>query len=119
MYVLLLLFVWYLNKGQISFKTFYFFDIFNFFIWRGEERFQHSYIFFSSNLLHIHNINVSNSFRWHNHLNPDIRKDAWTLDEELALMNAHRAHGNKWAEIAKVLPGRYFLLVLIHFISHD
>ncbi|XP_021886824.1 transcription factor MYB3R-3 isoform X2 [Carica papaya] len=44
--------------------------------------------------------------RWHNHLNPDIKKDAWTLDEELALMNAHRVHGNKWAEIAKVLPGR-------------
>nr|AWD93712.1 MYB transcription factor 7 [Carthamus tinctorius] len=44
--------------------------------------------------------------RWHNHLNPDIKKDAWTLQEELALMNAHRAHGNKWAEIAKALPGR-------------
>ncbi|KAL1359641.1 hypothetical protein HN51_004957 [Arachis hypogaea] len=44
--------------------------------------------------------------RWHNHLNPDIKKDAWTLDEELALINAHHTHGNKWAEIAKVLPGR-------------
>ncbi|XP_022145733.1 transcription factor MYB3R-3-like [Momordica charantia] len=44
--------------------------------------------------------------RWHNHLNPDIKKDAWTLEEELALMNAHRLHGNKWAEIARVLPGR-------------
>lgn len=55
----------------------------------------------------------SNVFRWHNHLNPGIKKDAWTLEEELALMNAHRIHGNKWAEIAKVLPGRYaFLLIL-------
>ncbi|KAB5519906.1 hypothetical protein DKX38_024225 [Salix brachista] len=44
--------------------------------------------------------------RWHNHLNPDIKRDAWTLEEELALMNAHRIHGNKWAEIAKFLPGR-------------
>ncbi|AEE74758.1 myb domain protein 3r-3 [Arabidopsis thaliana] len=44
--------------------------------------------------------------RWHNHLNPDINKDAWTTEEEVALMNAHRSHGNKWAEIAKVLPGR-------------
>lgn len=44
--------------------------------------------------------------RWHNHLNPDIKKDAWTLEEELALMNAHRMYGNKWAEIAKCLPGR-------------
>jgi myb proto-oncogene protein len=40
-------------------------------------------------------------------LNPDIKKDAWTLEEELALMKAHRMHGNKWAEIAKVLCGRY------------
>ncbi|CAH8356377.1 unnamed protein product [Eruca vesicaria subsp. sativa] len=44
--------------------------------------------------------------RWHNHLNPGINRDAWTPEEELALMNAHRVHGNKWAEIAKVLPGR-------------
>ncbi|KAK4377531.1 hypothetical protein RND71_003827 [Anisodus tanguticus] len=44
--------------------------------------------------------------RWHNHLNPNIKKDAWTLEEELALVNAHRIHANKWAEIAKVLPGR-------------
>ncbi|XVE76366.1 hypothetical protein DITRI_Ditri12bG0166700 [Diplodiscus trichospermus] len=44
--------------------------------------------------------------RWHNHLNPDIKRDAWMLEEELALMNAHRIYGNKWAEIAKVLPGR-------------
>ncbi|MCL7026695.1 hypothetical protein MKW94_013255 [Papaver nudicaule] len=44
--------------------------------------------------------------RWHNHLNPEIKRDAWTVEEELALMNAHRLYGNKWAEIAKVLPGR-------------
>ncbi|XP_057472090.1 transcription factor MYB3R-3-like isoform X1 [Actinidia eriantha] len=44
--------------------------------------------------------------RWHNHLNPDIKKDAWTLEEELAVMNAHHIYGNKWAEIAKVLCGR-------------
>ncbi|MQM00484.1 hypothetical protein Taro_033213 [Colocasia esculenta] len=44
--------------------------------------------------------------RWHNHLNPTIKKDAWTQKEELKLINAHQMHGNKWAEIAKVLPGR-------------
>lgn len=44
--------------------------------------------------------------RWHNHLDPNIKKDAWTLEEELALVDAHQLHGNKWAEIAKCLPGR-------------
>ncbi|XP_051126894.1 transcription factor MYB3R-3-like [Andrographis paniculata] len=44
--------------------------------------------------------------RWHNHLNPHIKKDAWTLNEELILLNAHQIHGNKWAELAKLLPGR-------------
>jgi len=28
--------------------------------------------------------------RWHNHLNPDIKKDRWTEDEDLAIMEAHK-----------------------------
>ncbi|XP_039044294.1 transcription factor MYB3R-4-like [Hibiscus syriacus] len=44
--------------------------------------------------------------RWHNHLNPGINKDAWTQEEELALIRAHQIFGNKWAELTKFLPGR-------------
>lgn len=45
-------------------------------------------------------------FRWHNHLNPDIKRTAWTKAEELTLIEAHKVYGNKWAEIAKFLNGR-------------
>ncbi|KAF5461597.1 hypothetical protein F2P56_017677 [Juglans regia] len=44
--------------------------------------------------------------RWHNHLNPAINKEAWTQEEELALIRAHQIYGNKWAELTKFLPGR-------------
>ncbi|GFZ03757.1 myb domain protein 98 [Actinidia rufa] len=44
--------------------------------------------------------------RWHNHLRPDIKKDTWSEEEDRVLIQAHLEVGNKWAEIAKHLPGR-------------
>jgi len=44
--------------------------------------------------------------RWHNHLNPKIKKCEWSKEEEWILFMLHRQLENKWAEIAKILEGR-------------
>ncbi len=44
--------------------------------------------------------------RWHNHLNPAIKKDSWTEQEEWLLYLHHKADGNRWAEITKNIDGR-------------
>ena len=44
--------------------------------------------------------------RFVNHLDPELKKGEWSGDEEAILIVAHQTNGNKWASIAKHLPGR-------------
>ena len=44
--------------------------------------------------------------RWCNQIDPAIRHDAWTEQEDLVILRGHATLGSRWTEIAKLLPGR-------------
>lgn len=44
--------------------------------------------------------------RWCNQLNPEVKKEPFSEWEDAVVILSHRTHGNKWAVIAKLLPGR-------------
>ncbi|XP_059653717.1 transcription factor GAMYB-like [Cornus florida] len=44
--------------------------------------------------------------RWANHLRPNLKKGAFTAEEERLIIELHAKMGNKWARMAAHLPGR-------------
>ncbi|XP_050209332.1 transcription factor MYB73-like [Mercurialis annua] len=44
--------------------------------------------------------------RWCNQLSPEVQHRPFTPSEDATIVQAHAVHGNKWATIARLLPGR-------------
>ncbi|KAJ7111605.1 hypothetical protein O6H91_13G093100 [Diphasiastrum complanatum] len=44
--------------------------------------------------------------RWCNQLSPQVEHRPFTEAEDILIMKAHAQHGNKWATISRLLPGR-------------
>jgi hypothetical protein len=56
--------------------------------------------------------------RWHNHLDPQIVRGAYTPEEDRLILEAQARLGNRWSVIAAMLPGRTEDAVKIRWKSH-
>jgi len=44
--------------------------------------------------------------RWYNHLNPELKRGPWTVEEELLLLAAAIEHNKRWTTVRKHVKGR-------------
>ncbi|TVU32615.1 hypothetical protein EJB05_24353, partial [Eragrostis curvula] len=54
---------------------------------------------------------------WMQHLDPAVNKQSWSEQEEITLIHAHRIHGDKWSELAKIFPGRTRKAIRHHWLG--
>ncbi|XP_059066527.1 transcription factor MYB10-like [Cryptomeria japonica] len=44
--------------------------------------------------------------RWINYLRPGLKRGSFSLQEQMIIINTHELIGNRWSDIASMLPGR-------------
>ena len=44
--------------------------------------------------------------RWHNHLDPEVSKEPFTMEEETLIFEEQKRHTGRWSDIAKQIKGR-------------
>ncbi|GMH46906.1 hypothetical protein TrRE_jg12416 [Triparma retinervis] len=44
--------------------------------------------------------------RYHNHLDPNVKKGGWSKEEDALILSLQKQYGNAWAKITSYLPGR-------------
>lgn len=44
--------------------------------------------------------------RWVNHLDPNMKRDKWTQEEDLAILKLHKTMGHQWSKISKIIGNR-------------
>ena len=55
--------------------------------------------------------------RWHNQLDPNIKKEGWSEEEDRVLLQAHTELGNHWVEISKVFSCVHSLVLVLPLLS--
>jgi len=55
--------------------------------------------------------------RWCHHLDPSVKKTSFSAEEDSLILDIHSRMGNRWADIARMLPGRTENSVKIRFKS--
>jgi Myb-like DNA-binding protein FlbD len=55
--------------------------------------------------------------RWDHHLNPDLSKKKWSLEDNKKLFDLHQKFGNKWKVISEYFPGRTDNIIKNQFFS--